>query len=81
VKVVAAVRELQQEHGDRVDFVIVPAAETARRQDEIEEFGFTDLKHGLVAFDREGRARVKLAGHQFGKPEIEAAMWEVLGEG
>ena len=74
-------RELQQEHGDRVDFVIVPAGETARRQDEIEAYGFTDLKHGLVAFDREGRARVKLPGHQFGKPEIEAAMREVLGEG
>jgi hypothetical protein len=78
---VAAVRELQQEHGDRVDFVVVSAEETARRQDEIVAFGFADLKHGLVAFDREGRARVKIAGHQFGKPEIEAAMWTVLSEG
>ena len=46
--------------------------------DEIEMFGFTDLKHGLVAFDSEGNAEVKIPGHQFGREEIEKAVQEVL---
>jgi len=72
------VRELEEEYGDRVDFVVVPAAETALRADEIELYGFTDLKHGLVAFDGEGHPEVKLPGHQFGRDEIEKAVREVL---
>ena len=70
--------ELEGEYGDRVDFVVVPPAETAQRSDEIEMFGFTDLKHGLVAFDVEGNAEVKIPGHQFGRDEIEKAVQEVL---
>jgi len=72
------VGELAQEYGDRVEFEVVPAAETARRGDEIALYGFTDLKHGLVAFTAAGEPRVKLPGHQFGKPEIEAAIREVM---
>lgn len=78
MKIVAAVGELEQEYGDRIDFVIVGAEETAQRGDEIEEFGFTDLKHGLVGFDREGEARTKMPGHQFGKPEILAVVQDLL---
>ena len=74
----AAVGELEQEYQGRVDFVIVPAEETARRSDEIEEYGFTDQRHGLVAFDEDGDVCVKLPGHQFGKAEIEAAVETVL---
>ena len=70
--------ELQTEYGEQVDFVIVSAEETAQRMDEIEQYGFTELKHGLVAFDGEGQAQVKLPGHQFGRPEIEAAIQRVL---
>ena len=74
-------RELEKEYGDRVDFVVVSAEETARRTDEIERFGFTDLKHGLVAFDAEGNPEVKIPGHQFGREEIERAVQDVLPAG
>ena len=72
--------ELDQEYGDRVDFVIVSADDTQQRQDEIIEYGFVDLKHGLVAFTVDGEAAVKIPGHQFGREEIEAAVLEVLPE-
>ena len=70
--------DLQQEYGDRVDFVVVDAVETAQRKDEIEAYGFHDLRHGLVAFSSTGEAVVKLPGHEFGKPEITAAIEAVL---
>jgi hypothetical protein len=79
-KVVAAVGELEEEYGERVDFVVVPAEETARRRDEIVAFGFEELKHGLVAFDPAGVPQVTLPGHQFGKEEIRAAVETVLEE-
>jgi hypothetical protein len=75
---VAAVGELETEYGDRIDFVIVPAEETARRGDEIEAHGFTALKHGLVGFGPDGEARVRMPGHQFGRAEIEAALPELM---
>ena len=49
MKIVAAVGELEPEYEGRIDFVIISAEETAQRADEIEEFGFTEQKHGLVA--------------------------------
>lgn len=73
--------ELEGVYGDRVDFVVVEAEETARRTPEIAEFGFTDLRHGLVGFSRAGEALVKIPGHQFGKPEIVAAIETLLAEG
>lgn len=74
----AAVRELEGEYQGRIDFVVIDAAETARRQQEIEEFGFTDLRHGLVGFSSSGEPLVKLPGHEFGKPEIVAAIDTLL---
>ena len=74
MKVVAAVGELEQEYGDRVDFVIVSAEDTKLRQDEIERFGFAEKMHGLVAFDADGEAECLLPGHNFGKEEIRAAV-------
>lgn len=70
--------ELQGEYSDRVEFQIVSAEDTAKRQDEIEEFGFTELKHGLVTFDASGEPAAKLPGHQFGKEEIRAAIETAL---
>ena len=61
-----------------MDFVIIPAEDTAQRGDEIEAFGFTELRHGLVGFTSEGDPLVKLPGHNFGKPEIEAAAAQLL---
>jgi hypothetical protein len=72
------VRELEPEYEGRVRFVLIPAAETAQRSDEIEAFGFTDKKHGLVVFASDGEARVKIPGHEFGKTEIVAAIDTVL---
>ena len=70
--------ELETEYGDRVDFVLVSAEETMQRQDEIDAFGFTEQKHGLVAFTPDGEALVKLPGHQYGEPEVRAATEAVL---
>jgi hypothetical protein len=74
---VAAVSELREVQGEAVDFVIVPAAETAKRQAEIELYNLTARKHGLVAFDAGGEPVLTLAGHTFGKPEIEMAVAQV----
>jgi hypothetical protein len=76
--VVAAVGGLEQDYGDRVDFVIVPAEETAQRIAEVNAFGFAEQRHGLVGFSADGQARVKIPGHQFGRPEIEDAIQRVL---
>lgn len=73
--------ELEKEYGDRVVFNVVPAEETARVPHEIEEFGFTAQKHGLVAFTADGEPLVLMAGHQFGRDEIEAAVQRVLAGG
>ena len=70
--------ELQKEYGTQANFVVVPSAETLQRMDEVNGFGFEDLKHGLVVFDADGEAQAKLPGHQFGRPEIEAALLAVL---
>ena len=81
MKIVAAVGELEPEYKERVDFVLVSAEETAQRADEIELYGFTDLKHGLVGFNSEREALVKIPGHQFGKQEIVAAIHTLLVDG
>ncbi len=69
------------EYGDEVDFVVIGAEETARRADEIEAFGFTELRHGMVGFTAGGEALVLMPGHQFGKAEIVAATEKVLAAG
>ena len=74
----AAVGELTQEYGTRVHFNVVSAEDTAKRQDEIVEYGFADQKHGLVAFTAAGEPLVKIQGHQFGRDEIQAATEAVL---
>ena len=78
MRIEAAVGELATEYGDQVDFNVIPAEETAQRGDEIELYGFTAKKHGLVGFGRDGEVLVKLPGHEYGKPEIEAAIEAVL---
>jgi len=73
------VRELEQEYEGQAKFTIISPEETAASADAIEEYGFTDQKHGLVVFDGQGAAIVKLPGHMFGRPEIEAGLKQVLG--
>ena len=74
-----SISELEQEYGDQATFVIIPAEETAESADKLAEYGFTELKHGLVVFDGEGDAIVKLPGHMFGREEIEEGLQLVLG--
>ncbi len=70
--------ELQGEYEGRVEFKVVPAEVTVTVLDEIEAFGFTDLKHGMVVFASSGEALVKMPGHQFGRAEIVTAIETVL---
>lgn len=76
----AAVGELEHEYEGRIRFVVISPEETARRADEIEAFGFTDLRHGLVGFDAAGRVEVKLEGHQFGRDEIVGVIEVLLAD-
>ncbi len=71
--------ELEQEYEGRAKFTLVSPEETAAATAEIETFGFTETKHGLVIFDGEGTAQLKLPGHIFGRAEIEAGLNKVLG--
>lgn len=73
--------ELEQEYGDRVYFNVISAEETAERQDEIEAFGFADLRHGMVGFSSDGKDLIRIPGHQFGREQIEAAVKDVLAPG
>ncbi len=73
----AAVGELRTVYGDKVDFVIVDATETAKRADEIARYNLAVRKHGLVAFDASGEPVLTIAGHTFGRPEIEMAVMQV----
>lgn len=73
--------ELEEEYGERAEFNVIPAEETAKRSDEIDAFGFTELRHGLVIFAADGEPVVKMPGHQFGRAEIEAGLRSVLDAG
>ena len=72
--------ELEGEYGDQVNLNIIPAEETKMRGDEIERYFLTSRGHGLVAFDQAGEAVVIIAGHTFGKPEIEMAIAQVVAQ-
>jgi hypothetical protein len=72
------VGELETEYGEQMDFRIIPAAETALAAEELESFGFTALRHGLVTFSAAGEPVGKLPGHEFGREEIVAAIEAAL---
>ena len=69
--------ELRETHGETVDFVIVPPEETAQRGAEIERYLLSARRHGLVAFETTGAPVFAIAGHSFGKAEIEMAVAQV----
>jgi len=66
------------EYGDRVNFVVVGAEETKQRGDELELYMLSSRRHGLVAFDAAGEVVLTIAGHQFGRPEIEMAIGQIV---
>jgi len=72
------VGELQTSYSNQINFNIIPSVETLKRTEEVNGFGFEDQKHGMVAFDAEGKPVVLIPGHNFGKDEIEAAIQKVL---
>jgi len=74
------VGELETEYEGRIQFVVIDAEETAKREDEIEEYGFTDQLHGMVGFSSDRTPLVKMPGHMFGKEEIVEAIETLLGE-
>ncbi len=59
-------------------FNLVPPEVTLAADDELALYGFTEARHGLVAFDRGGVVRAKIPGHTFGRPEIEEAIQAAL---
>lgn len=73
----AAVSELRDVHGDKIDFTVVEPAETAARGDELARYNLTARKHGTVAFDAQGEPIVILGGHSYGKPELEMALAQI----
>lgn len=68
--------ELEGEYEGRVRFEIVSAEETAARADELVKYELGS--HGLVVFDPEGVPQAHIAGHEFGREEIIAAIEAVL---
>lgn len=72
--------ELETEYGDRIFFNVIPAEKTAQSADDLEMFGFTELKHGMVGFAADGEVLVKIAGHNFGKERIEQVAETVLAD-
>ncbi len=69
--------ELETQYGDQVDFVIVEPEETKQRTAELERYLLASRRHGLVAFDAAGEVVVTIAGHQFGRAEIEMAIVQI----
>jgi hypothetical protein len=72
------VRDLAQEYEGEVRFTLISAEETATSGEALDAFGFTEARHGLVAFTADGEALVKMPGHNFGREEIVGAIREVL---
>ena len=70
--------ELAVEYAGQVECNIIPAEETANRGEEIDSYGFTEQLHGLVGFAADGEILVKIPGHQFGEPEVRAAIETLL---
>ena len=68
-------RDLEQDETySDVYFNVVPASETARQQEALLALGFANLKHGLIAYDAQGRVAKSLPGHQFGREEVKQAL-------
>jgi hypothetical protein len=65
------VRELEQEYAGKVVFSVreVKSPEGAAA---VEAYGWSDLKHGMVTFDASGKHVGDLAGHAYGKDEVQA---------
>ncbi len=69
-------RELEKDYEGKATFRVI--APTATSLDEIQAFGFADLRSGVVVFGTDGEAEAKLPGHMFGRAEIEAGLKKAL---
>ncbi len=70
--------ELESKYEEEATFTIVPPEETLQAGDQIAQFGFEAMKHGLVILSPDGEALVMMPGHQFGREEIESSLNKVL---
>ena len=77
---VAAVRELDKEFGDRISFRFIDGDDTKNRTDELEMYQLASRGHGLAAFARGGETVMTIAGHYFGEAELRVAIEQVLHE-
>ncbi len=68
--------ELATEYEGQVYFNVVSAEDTETRSDEIDSYGFTEARHGIVGFDTEGNVISKIPGHNYGRDEIV----EIIGQ-
>ena len=78
MRIAAAVRELQVEYGEQVDFVLVSPEDTKGRKAEIDEYELGS--HGLIAFAADGSVRARLPGHEYGAHEVREATKAALAE-
>lgn len=70
--------ELAEQYGDRIHFNVLQAEETAKRAEEIEAFGFTAKKHGLVGFAPDGSVVAKVPGHSLSREAIVEVVDQLL---
>ena len=74
----AVVNELRNEYGDRVDFQIIDPEQTQESAHELKAYNLESRGHGLVAITARGEAVVTIAGHRFGREEVEMAVQQVI---
>ena len=72
--------ELATEYEGKVFFNVVSGEDTQKRGDEIDSYGFTEARHGIVAFNTEGEVVSKIPGHSYGRAEIVAMIDEITGD-
>ena len=73
----AAVRKLEREGSYKGEVRFEVIAVEDRHKAEIKPFDIGS--HGLVGLDSEGRAKVKIPSHNFGRTEIIAKIETLLG--
>lgn len=73
--------ELADEYDGRVEFNVLPYPEDELAQKQlIRDYGWEAQLHGLLGIDERGKVVRNLPGHNFGKPQIENVVEELLAD-
>ena len=73
--------ELADEYDGQVEFNVLPYPEDELAQKQlIRDYGWEAQLHGLLGIDESGKVVRNLPGHNFGKPQIEDVVEELLAE-